>query len=125
MGCLLQHLASLRRVPACRVHSEVLDTGMDGWMEPESGQGSKEEPHTTSILSQQWVGYQKRGIRLIALVAAKLGKSHRGDGEIHHKELLWCKFNQIINFCKSPSLPFGFHWDCTLKFVCGKSSASA
>lgn len=86
-------------------------------MEPESGQGSKEEPHTTSILSQQWVGYQERGIRLIALVAAKLRKSKHGEGEIHHKGLHWCKFNKIINFCKFPRFPFGFHWDFTTR-VC-------
>lgn len=23
---------------------------------------------------------------------------------------------QVINFCKFPSFPFGFHWDFTLKF---------
>lgn len=44
---------------ACRVHSEVRDAGMDGWMESESGRGSKEEPHATNVLRQQWVGYQK------------------------------------------------------------------
>lgn len=88
-------------------------------MEPESGPGSKEEPHTTSILSRQWGGYQKQGIRLIALVAVNLGKSRYGEGEIHRKGLHW------INFCKFPSFPFRFHWDFTLKFVYARSSASA
>lgn len=83
-------------------------------MEPESGPGSKEEPHTTSILSRQWGGYQKQGIRLITLVAVNLGKSHYWEGEIHHKGLHWCNFNQIINLCKFPSFPFRFHWDFTL-----------
>lgn len=98
---------------------------MDGWMEPESGAGSKEEPRTTSILSRQWGGYQKRGFRVIALVAVNLGKSQRGEGEIHHKGFNWCQFTQIINFCKFPSFPFRFHWDFTLKFVYARSSASA